>query len=74
MSQYQVRCSLEYYDEYGAFTSTVAIDVSVQWTPGFETLGIAILDANTGTGYGYWYTGAPLVHRSVLLWDILIMY
>ena len=46
-----------YYDEYGVFTSTVAIDVSVQWTPGFETLGIAILDANTGTGYGYWYTG-----------------
>ncbi len=46
-----------HYDKYGTYTSVVVIDVSVQWTPGSEILGIAILDVNTGTGYGYWYTG-----------------
>jgi hypothetical protein len=42
---------------YGPYSSCVAIAVSVTWTPGDQALGILIADADTGEGYGYFYTG-----------------
>jgi hypothetical protein len=42
---------------YGPFTSALAIDVSITWTPSSQTLGIGILDASSGQGYARWFTG-----------------
>lgn len=42
---------------YGAFSSCLQIEVSITWTPSDQIVGIAIVDAETGQGYGYWFTG-----------------
>ncbi len=45
------------FHKYGPYTSCLAIEVSVTWTPSNQMLGIGIVDAETGEGYGYWFTG-----------------
>ncbi len=50
-----------YGHRYGKFCSCIQIEVEVTWTPGDQVLGICIVNADTGEGYGRWYTGGSAV-------------
>lgn len=42
---------------YGPYYSCIAISVSTTWEPVDQMLGVAVVDAETGEGYGYWFAG-----------------
>ena len=44
-------------DVYGPYGSCVAIYVDVSWGPSDQTLGIVLLEVDTGHSYGYWFSG-----------------